>query len=311
LAAVAEAFYQAQLAGEDRSIARADEAFNERQLTEAKARRKRGAGSLSDVYNFEIRVNAARAERIRAEERLRRARAGLGAFLAAPGAMIPDRIPLAGPRPVSGAEFFLPSLEREMAFAREHRPDLRESRASAAQAHAEVDVARAAFLPTFRLSYTLEGERNGLALPEEADVGHSLALIMSWNLFDGWAKGSRVRQARARHREAVRTREDVELQLGREVQESLAELESARDRLRLERENLGLVRRTRELVLKEYQAGQASLVRLNEAQRDLIAAEGRLALSLVSLRLSRFRLDVDTGRVVTRFRAQADTKGGL
>lgn len=311
LAAVADAFYQAQLAGEDDSIARADEAFNERQLAEAKARRKRGAGSLSDVYNFEIRVNAARAERIRAEGRLRRARAGVGALLAAPGAILPDRIPLAGPKPATGAEFFLPSLEREMAFAREHRPDLRESRALMAQADAEVDVARAAYFPTFRLSYTLEGEREGIALPEEADMGHSLALIMSWNLFDGWAKGSTVRQAKARYRETVRTRHDVELQLGREVQESLAELESARDRLRLERKNLGLVRRTRDLVLKEYQAGQASLVRLNEAQRDLITAEGRLALSLVSLRLSRFRLDADTGRVVQRFREQSDKKGGL
>jgi outer membrane protein TolC len=310
LAAVAEAFYQAQLAGEDRSIARADEAFNERQLTEAKARRKRGAGSLSDVYNFEIRVNAARAERIRAEERLSRARAGLGALLAAPGASLSARIRVAGPKPVSGAEFFLPGMERERAFARQHRPDLKESRASVAQAESEVNAARAAYFPSFRLSYTLEGERGGLALPEEADVGHSLALVMRWNLFDGWAKGSKVRQAKSRYRETVRTRQEVELQLGREVQESLAELESARDRLRLERENLGLVRRTRDLVLKEYQAGQASLVRLNEAQRDLIAAEGRLVLSLVSLRLSRFRLDVDTGRVVSRFREQSGTQEG-
>jgi outer membrane protein TolC len=38
------------------------------------------------------------------------------------------------------------------------------------------------------------------------------------------------------------------------------------------------------LVEKEYDAGQASLTRLNEAQRDLTAAQSRLALARVTLR---------------------------
>ncbi len=38
-------------------ISRADKAFNERLLKEAQARRRMGAGSLSDELNFEIRVN--------------------------------------------------------------------------------------------------------------------------------------------------------------------------------------------------------------------------------------------------------------
>jgi outer membrane protein TolC len=58
------------------------------------------------------------------------------------------------------------------------------------------------------------------------------------------------------------------------------------------------VRRTRDLVEKEYSAGQASLVRLNEAQRDLTTAMGRLALARAALRQAWFNLETDTGRIL-------------
>jgi outer membrane protein TolC len=61
------------------------------------------------------------------------------------------------------------------------------------------------------------------------------------------------------------------------------------------------VRENRDLVEKEYQAGQASLVRLNEAQRDLNRAQGRLALALVGLRQALKNLDASTGRILLPF----------
>ena len=46
---------------------------------------------------------------------------------------------------------------------------------------------------------------------------------------------------------------------------------------------------------EEYEAGQASLVRLNEAQRDYVAARSRLARGLVSLKQAWEELRAGTG----------------
>jgi hypothetical protein len=55
------------------------------------------------------------------------------------------------------------------------------------------------------------------------------------------------------------------------------------------------------LVEKEYKAGVGSLVRLNEAQRDLIASQVQLAGARVSLRQAWYGLRASTGEIVKIF----------
>ena len=78
-------------------------------------------------------------------------------------------------------------------------------------------------------------------------------------------------------------------------------LKLAQAQLALERSNAKLVKQNRDLVEKEYTAGQTSLVRLNEAQRDLTNAQSRLALALVGLRLAWQNLDAATGKILLPF----------
>ena len=89
LSAVATAFYTAQLAREDYYIAKADEAFNQRQLEDAEARERAGTGSLSDALNFKVRVNSARAERIRTRRIYESALVALAALMGLPDAALP------------------------------------------------------------------------------------------------------------------------------------------------------------------------------------------------------------------------------
>lgn len=89
-----------------------------------------------------------------------------------------------------------------------------------------------------------------------------------------------------------------------DVRTAMASLRSAKDQLLLQRENAELVRRNRDLVEKEYATGQTSLVRLNEAQRNLIQARGRLALARVSLRQARQGLKAATGEILAPFEVE-------
>ena len=99
--------------------------------------------------------------------------------------------------------------------------------------------------------------------------------------------------------EAQSSLENTKINLKAEVASAVATLISAQEQLALQRSNAKLVQQVRDLVEKEYAAGQASLVRLNEAQRDLVAAQGNLALSLVSMRQAWENLRADTGEILS------------
>jgi outer membrane protein TolC len=56
-----------------------------------------------------------------------------------------------------------------------------------------------------------------------------------------------------------------------------------------------LTQKTRELVEEEYKAGNASITRLNEAQRDLVLADTDLSTSIIDLENSKAKLDAAIG----------------
>ncbi len=147
----------------------------------------------------------------------------------------------------------------------------------------------------------MEGNRAGNGSFENEDFGNTVAVILEYNLSAGGANRAKLREAKAKQVEVEKALEDVRLKVSSEIRASLAKLNSARKELVLQRSNADLVRQNRDLVEKEYAAGLGSLVRLNEAQRDFIAAQSRLALALVSLRQALYNLETDTGRILLSF----------
>ncbi len=298
LAAVASAFFQAQLSNEEIAIAEADEAFNEQQLVEAKARRRVGTGSLSDELNFQVRANSAKTSRIQAEVAYETNRIALAALLGLPGAAFPEPVLLAPLAEETAEEMSPPEPEPLVKLARGQRPDLIEADLALKQAEADIRRAQARFYPTVNLTGTVEGDRDEDLQYEGDDFGNAVSLNLKYNLFSGGGDSARHREARARKQEAEKIIEERVLEVSSEVRTSAARVASAQRQVALQRENAALVRRTRDLVEKEYNAGQASLVRLNEAQRDLTSALSRLALARAALRQSWFNLETDTGRIL-------------
>jgi len=283
VSALALSFYRAQLARENMAISRADEEFNRRQMEEAKARRRAGSGSLSDVLNFTIQVNGAQSAFLGAKQDLRTALAELAALMGLSGGF-PEDMDIAMPPKVSEAEMTPPDRESLVALALSKRPDIAAKGGTAARLRAAKGLAEAAYYPSLSLNASLDGERPHDIHLGSDDFGNSLGLTLSYNIFDGGLKAARVREAEARAREADSQLASLKLRVSSQVRQTLIRLETAQEKLRLQLSNLALVRQNRDLVQKEYAAGQASLVRLNEAQRDLIRVKGQLALAVALLR---------------------------
>lgn len=301
ISAVAFAYFSAQLAKENIAIAEADEEFNQRQLADAEARQRVGTGALSDVLNFQVRKNQAKTTRINQEYRYEIALYGLAALLGIPESRLPAHVQLARLAAETAAELASPPVDDLIADAMDHRPDIQQAQWRIKQTEAQVKVAQADYYPTVVVAGSLDGERVDDPGFGQDDFGNRIQVGLSYNLFAGGFTRARVRETRQRQIELEKSLEELVLSTTSDIRSSAALVATAQSQVALQRENVDLVKRTRDLVEKEYNAGQGSLVRLNEAQKDLTTAQSNLALALVGLRQAWVELETRTGNILATY----------
>ena len=305
LSAIADNYYVAQLALENIAIANADEEFNTRQLEEARARLRVGTGSLSDVLNFEVLVNRARSARNGFERDYRLAMIGLAALMGIPDAGLPDTVRLSSLAPETEADLSAPEDADNIDYALDNRTDIQRDQSIVNQTDASVGIARARYWPELQFRASVDGEEQNDMSYEKDDFGSTVGLFLSYPLFTGGERRAQLAEAKYLKNEAEDNLDATRINVASEVREAIANVMTAQRELLLQRNNAILVKKNRDLVDKEYNAGQASLVRLNEAQRDLNQATSQLALARVGLRQTWKDLDVATGRILLPFEVPA------
>ncbi|MCL1981101.1 MAG: TolC family protein [Proteobacteria bacterium] len=301
VSAVAEAFLNAQLSQTYIDINRADETFYGQQLADAENRFKVGAGPWGDVLNIKVQVNSARTSLIQSQREFEATGYGLAALLGLPDAIFPSHLRLS---PLDKETVLIEHKQGPEALIKEAcaiRPDIRQMEMMVKQTEAGAGMAKAPFYPKFQLGGSIEGMRTGNARLSNDDLGNSVGVNMSWNLYAGGADKARLIEAEQAKREAVFALAGLRNQVAAEIRQDFAMLAAAREQVRLQRETVKLVEENRDLAKNEYQAGEAPLLRLNEAQRDLVATYGRLAQALVSYHLAQQRLLAASGRNLIGF----------
>lgn len=301
LSAVSTSYYNAQLAWEKIIISRADKAFNKQKVDEAKARRRMGTGSLSDELNFEVQANAADADLIRAEQEYEVFMFGLAALLGIPNARFPPKLKLAKLEHETEKELLTPMADLLIRYANKYRPDIRQSHFALKRAYSDIGVKSADFYPVIELSAAINGNRVNNGYFEQDDFGSSISANFTYNLFAGGVNRAKLMESKFKAVEYEKNLENLKITVTSEVLKAIAEVKAAQKQLILQRSNAILVKKNRELVEKEYAAGQTSLVRLNEAQRDMVRAKSRLALALVSLRKAWYNLKTSTAQILVPF----------
>ncbi len=303
VASVARAYFNTQLAQANIDIAHADEAFYLRQLEDAQHRYDVGAGRWGDVLNFKVQLNSARTDLIRFQREFEAAGYGLAALMGLPDARLPAHVRLESLdqegqiRASVLGEDPAPLIQEALTI----RPDVRSLELAIRQAEAVTGQAKAALYPQLQLVGAIEGQREEDAGFSNDDFSNWVGVQMRWNLYAGGADTARRLEAEQAKREAVHSLTGLRHAVAAEIQQDLALLASAQEQVSLQRETVQLVRQNRDLAENEYEAGEASLVRLNEAQRDLNTTLGRLALSLVAYHIAEQQLLAATGRNLDAF----------
>ncbi len=296
--AVADAFFNAQLALAAIEIESANKEFYARQLQDAESRLEVGSGSLSDVLNMKVQLNSAKNSLLTSTRDYETARYALAALLGITDAILPKRIKLAElDRDCDiSADKNLSDGDRLIEEALQTRPDLKSLALQIKATKSGIQQAKSGDWPTVQLSGQVNGATQDGLLPTGDDVGASVGLNVSWNLYSGGAVDAAVLEARQVKREAEYNYAELRNSIASDVWQSVVRLAAAREQASLQRETVELVEENRKLAKSEYEAGSASLVRLNEAQRDLTATYGRLVQALVSYQQARHHLLAAIGR---------------
>lgn len=201
---VQQAFYRLLNASAQDSAARVSLANAEAVQQAAEERLRNGLATLPDV--LEARSATAQSQydlqAVLGAEQI--ARGDLATVLGAPAATVIQVAPLGEvPTPESVGE----TVEQVMERALDQRPDLQAELADVRAAEARKKQAEAAYYPnlSFKANPTAQSlyiEQQTLPWGHTADLTGGLALSLTWTVFDGGARRSRLKEAEAETRRA-------------------------------------------------------------------------------------------------------------
>ena len=166
------------------------------------------------------------------------------------------------------------SIDRALA----QRPDLMQRVAELRAARAEVKAAKTAYLPTLSVSgaaglaknYSEQDQASGVYSANQEFWNAQLSL--TWDLFDGWARESRVARAKADQKQAAAEVDAIRDQVENEVWSAYS---TARTALRQQKAAAALLEAASssyEAALQSYTYGVRSQIDVVSAQRALAAA---------------------------------------
>jgi outer membrane protein, multidrug efflux system len=158
------------------------------------------------------------------------------------------------------------------------RPDVAEAEASLASAHANLDAARAAFLPQFSLSGS-----DGFASAAIGSLLHGPSLAWDYGgsllqtVFDGGKLLGQKQLAQATQQELIASYEHAVLNSYADVETALGQVKNnTQAQEHLERE-VAAAREAFEISQLQYRQGTTDLLTVLQSQQTLFSAEDQLA----------------------------------
>ncbi|MBE6380855.1 MAG: TolC family protein [Lentisphaerae bacterium] len=297
LLAVAQAYYDILLAKENRRIALEDMSFQLKNLRETEIKHQYGAVPLSDVLNFQIQVNQADSNRLTAEYNYSAALFTLAALMGYPDGTIPETVTF--PEIKADSNALLLSVDAYLDMALANRPDLKAYREQLKISEYQLYQSYSAYSPTVRAyaEYTINANEdiyNGYNRTPNRQYDNQVfnyGLTAEWVIFNGFQRYNATREAQANLAIAEFGVARTWLAVVNDVRTAYANYDLNNKQANLYSAILKLVVKQRELVQAEYDAGQAEIVRLNEAQRNLVSAEGTHVQAMANMQKARAQLE--------------------
>ena len=200
----------------------------------------------------------------------------------------------------------LPSLAEIQAMAAKENPELRAAMGALATAKLDVSLARQAYLPSLTADFAYGTEANAFAFhstvaaaPEKGpqpNLGYFLTVSLTLPVWDWGARSSKVRQAVLKREQAGVELSAAQRGLVRDLQGFYQEAQAARDQVESLRHSVDLAAESLRLNGLRYEAAEATILELVDAQTTLTQAHNAYDDGLARYRLAVANLQALTGR---------------
>jgi outer membrane protein TolC len=199
----------------------------------------------------------------------------------------------------------VPAFAEVQTMAGRQNPDLQAANATLRAARLDVQIARQAFLPSLTADFAYGIEANAFALhskvaafPEAGplpNLGYFLTVSLNVPVWDWGTRSSKVRQAAFKREQANVELSAVQRTLIRNLQGFYQEAQTAREQVESLRRSVDLAAESLRLNGLRYQAGEATILELVDAQTTLILARNAYDDGQVRYRLAVANLQTLTG----------------
>jgi len=292
---VAYAYNTVMLAKAQRNIALEDMRYNRQLLKETELKYGVGASTLSDVLNFKVNYNNAESNLYTANYSFASAKYALAALMGLTEGTIPDDIEF--PEQLASDGEMLADESVYLDAALSNRPDLKALREALEASKFSYYSSIAAFGPTVTANLSL-GYTNSAThySPYHYDTytqhrgitrnrysTFSTGVNVSWDLFSGGSTFFNMRASQAAMEQAEYQLADQWITVINDVRTAYENYIVSLKTVKLYQKNLEAVRKMRDLVDDEYEAGNCAITRVNEVQREFVNAETFLAQAVVSM----------------------------
>ncbi|MEA2011811.1 MAG: TolC family protein [Verrucomicrobiota bacterium] len=296
---VTNAYNSIMLSKEQIRIALGDYDFNNKLLKETNIKYNVGSVSLTEVLNFETKLNSAKNALIAAEHSFSTFKFILAELLGLKDGKMPKAIKFPDLEINDSVELL--EIEDCLDTALMQRPDLEANRESFKSAKYSLKSAYGSFYPKISFNGTLgythdKDEYSDYSSIQDSDV-NSFGINMSWDLFTGFSRLAAMKEAKAFANQKEYELIEKWLSVVSEVRQSYDNCQKNIKQLAIYQANLKVVKKTRDLVREEYKSGNTSITRLNEVQRDLITAEGNSSSAIINLKNAYIQLKTATGSI--------------
>lgn len=186
-----------------------------------------------------------------------------------------------------------PALEQVLSEARQRRPLLRALQQQVRSAELGRDIASAAYIPRLlgQGSYSRSGPNPGPVFTEPR-LQNTVrgALVLQWDLFNGFGTQAQVGRAEASRRTAELNLSQAERELEASLRTAVETLTTRIDAARLAAENREAAVQSLSLAEERFKAGAGSTLEVRDAQLKLTQAELALLENRVNVEIARFSL---------------------
>ncbi len=199
----------------------------------------------------------------------------------------------------------LPAFGEIRTMAGRENPDLQAALSNVRATGLDVTLARQAFLPSLTADMAYGIEANAFALHSSVaaanqfgslpNLGYFVTVSMTMPVWDWGARYSKVRQSEAKRQQANVELSAAQRELIRNLRASYQEAQTAREQVDSLRHSADLAAESLRLNGLRYQAGEATILELVDAQATLTQARNAYDDGLVRYRLALANLQTLTG----------------